>query len=69
MALTKKQQEHPRFLAISAAVSEALVEVAARFDIREEDLESVSLPLRAIDKAVDEATSVLLKAWDVNHHA
>jgi hypothetical protein len=67
MALTKKQMDHPRFMAISAAVSDALVEVAARFDISEADLTSVSLPLGAMDKAVDEAVSVLLKAYAVKH--
>jgi hypothetical protein len=68
MALTKKQQNHPRFMAISAAVSDALVEVAARFDISGTDLDHTSLPLNAMDKAVDQVVSVLLKAYDVNHN-
>lgn len=67
MALTKKQQQHPRFVDISAAVSDALVAVAARFDISEDDLTSTKLPVAAIDKAVDEAVSVLLKAYAVKH--
>lgn len=67
MALTQKQQAHPRFLEISKAVSDALVDAAAKFDISEADLDSVSLPLGAMNKAVDEAVSVLLKAWDVRH--
>lgn len=67
MALTQKQQQHPRFLAISRAVSGALVNVAAQFDISEADLDSPSLPLGHVDKAVDDMVSVLLKAYDVNH--
>ena len=43
------------------------MDIAARFDISEDDLRSVSLPLGAADRAVDEMTSVLLKAYDINH--
>jgi hypothetical protein len=67
MTLTTKQQQHPRFMDISAAVSDALVEVAARFDISEDDLDHKSLPLNAMNKAVDQVVSVLLKAYAVKH--
>ncbi len=64
MALTKKQQQHPRFMDMASAISQALVEVAARFDVSEDDLWSVS---NSTNKAVDEATSALLKAYSLKH--
>ncbi len=64
MALTKKQQQHPRFMDFSEAVSDALVEVAGRFDVSQADLDDVR---KAVDLAVDEAVSALLKAYAVKH--
>lgn len=64
MALTQKQQQHPQFLAISKAVSDALVSVAAQFGMDDADLDSPGLPLGHLNRTVDDTASFLLKAYD-----
>ena len=68
MALTQKQQKHPRFLDITKAVSDALVDVADRFDISDADLDSPGLPLGLLNRTVDDTVSFLLKAYDLKHN-
>lgn len=60
--ISKKLMDHPKFMAVSVATSDAIVALAAKFGLSADDLQSVSLPLGAVDKATDDLTRFVLMA-------